>query len=149
MIHHEFEVLRNAFWPRMIRGRSLSGSQLAAAPKMTRGGWTKSSRNMRQQEGGNTLRGTVKWFSDQKGFGFISREDGDDVFVHHSGILGEGYRSLTEGQAVEFDVTQGQKGPQATNVLPGIASCAARACATGMIVSRSPHTISVGMSCVR
>jgi CspA family cold shock protein len=73
---------------------------------------------MRQQEGGNTLRGTVKWFSDQKGFGFISREDGDDVFVHHSGILGEGYRSLTEGQAVEFDVTQGQKGPQATNVRP-------------------------------
>jgi CspA family cold shock protein len=70
------------------------------------------------QEGGNTLRGTVKWFSDQKGFGFISREDGDDVFVHHSGILGEGYRSLTEGQAVEFDVTQGQKGPQATNVRP-------------------------------
>ena len=64
------------------------------------------------------LRGTVKWFSDQKGFGFISREDGDDVFVHHSGILGEGYRSLTEGQAVEFDVTQGQKGPQATNVRP-------------------------------
>ena len=64
------------------------------------------------------MRGTVKWFSDQKGFGFISREDGDDVFVHHSGILGEGYRSLTEGQAVEFDVTQGAKGPQATNVRP-------------------------------
>ena len=85
----------------------------------SRDGWTKSSdANSAAQEGGNTLRGTVKWFSDQKGFGFISREDGDDVFVHHSGILGEGYRSLTEGQAVEFDVTQGQKGPQATNVRP-------------------------------
>jgi len=64
------------------------------------------------------LRGTVKWFSDQKGFGFISREDGEDVFVHFSGIAAEGYRSLAEGQAVEFDVTQGQKGPQATNVRP-------------------------------
>ena len=64
------------------------------------------------------MRGTVKWFSDQKGFDFISREDGDDVFVHHSGILGEGYRSLTEGQAVEFDVQQGDKGLQAANVRP-------------------------------
>jgi CspA family cold shock protein len=68
------------------------------------------------QEGGNTLRGTVKWFSDEKGFGFISREEGEDVFVHHTGILGEGYRSLAEGQAVEFEVTQGPKGPQATSV---------------------------------
>ena len=70
------------------------------------------------QEGGNTLRGTVKWFSDQKGFGFITPENGDDVFVHFSGITGNGYKSLSEGQAVEFDVTQGQKGPQATNVRP-------------------------------
>jgi cold shock protein len=62
------------------------------------------------------MRGTVKWFSDEKGFGFISREDGEDVFVHHSGIQAEGYRSLKEGQAVEFDVTQGPKGAQATNV---------------------------------
>ena len=62
------------------------------------------------------MRGTVKWFSDEKGFGFISREGGDDVFVHHSGISGEGYRSLKEGQEVEFEVTQGQKGPQATDV---------------------------------
>jgi CspA family cold shock protein len=64
------------------------------------------------------MRGTVKWFSDQKGFGFITPESGDDVFVHFSGIAAEGYRSLSEGQAVEFDVTQGQKGPQATNVRP-------------------------------
>ncbi|MFA5890044.1 MAG: cold shock domain-containing protein [Actinomycetota bacterium] len=62
------------------------------------------------------MRGTVKWFSDEKGFGFISREGGEDVFVHHTGIIGQGYRSLSEGQEVEFEVTQGNKGLQATNV---------------------------------
>lgn len=62
--------------------------------------------------------GTVKWFSNEKGFGFISREDGDDVFVHHSAITMEGYRTLTEGQKVEFDITQGPKGEQASNVRP-------------------------------
>jgi CspA family cold shock protein len=60
--------------------------------------------------------GTVKWFNADKGFGFISRADGDDVFVHHTAIVGEGYRSLDEGQKVSFDVTQGAKGPQASNV---------------------------------
>ncbi|MFI5396842.1 MAG: cold-shock protein [Candidatus Binatia bacterium] len=60
--------------------------------------------------------GTVKWFNAEKGFGFISRDDGDDVFVHHTAIVGEGYRSLNEGQQVSFDVTQGKKGPQASNV---------------------------------
>ena len=62
--------------------------------------------------------GTVKWFSNEKGFGFISREGQDDVFVHFSAIQGEGYRSLTEGQAVEFDVVDGPKGKQASNVRP-------------------------------
>ena len=60
--------------------------------------------------------GTVKWFNPDKGFGFISREDGDDVFVHFSAIQGEGYKNLEENQKVEFDVTQGPKGPQAENV---------------------------------
>jgi CspA family cold shock protein len=64
------------------------------------------------------LRGTVKWFSDEKGYGFISREGGEDVFVHFSGISGEGFKSLAEGQQVEFEVTQGKKGPQATDVRP-------------------------------
>lgn len=64
------------------------------------------------------MRGTVKWFSDEKGYGFIQQEDGEDVFVHHTAITGEGFKSLSEGQTVEFEVTQGQKGLQATNVRP-------------------------------
>ena len=60
--------------------------------------------------------GTVKFFNAEKGFGFISREQGDDVFVHYSQIKGDGYRSLTEGQAVEFDVAPGRKGEEAQNV---------------------------------
>jgi cold shock protein len=61
-------------------------------------------------------KGTVKWFNSAKGFGFIQRKSGEDVFVHYRSITGEGYRNLADGDAVEFDVEQGQKGLQATNV---------------------------------
>ena len=61
--------------------------------------------------------GTVKWFNAEKGFGFIEREDGDDVFVHFSGIAGEGYKTLEEGQQVSFDIEEGQRGEQATNIV--------------------------------
>lgn len=60
--------------------------------------------------------GTVKWFNSSKGYGFITQEDGPDVFVHHTGIAGEGYKSLDEGDNVTFDVEEGQKGPTAVNV---------------------------------
>ncbi len=60
--------------------------------------------------------GTVKWFDNQKGYGFIQRDSGSDVFVHHTAISGSGFRSLSEGQRVEFTVVEGQKGPQAQNV---------------------------------
>ena len=62
------------------------------------------------------VKGTVKWFNEKKGFGFISREEGDDVFVHHTSIQGEGFKTLSEGQQVEFEVQDGPKGPQAVNV---------------------------------
>ena len=62
------------------------------------------------------INGNVKWFSDQKGYGFIEQEDGPDVFVHHSGINASGFRSLNEGDRVTFDIEEGQKGPRAVNV---------------------------------
>lgn len=73
-------------------------------------------------KGGETIvsereNGTVKWFNASKGYGFIAREEGDDIFVHYSGIRGEGYRSLAEGQKVEFMVVEGDKGPQAQDVV--------------------------------
>jgi CspA family cold shock protein len=60
--------------------------------------------------------GTVKWFNDSKGYGFIEQDDGPDVFVHFSAIQGEGFKSLAEGERVSFEITEGQKGPQAANV---------------------------------
>jgi CspA family cold shock protein len=71
-----------------------------------------------RREGIAVATGTVKWFSPEKGFGFISQEDGPDVFVHFSAIAGEGYKNLEENQKVEFEVTQGPKGPQASSVRP-------------------------------
>ena len=65
----------------------------------------------------DTMKGTVKWFNNQKGYGFISDESGKDVFVHYSGLVGDGFKSLDEGQKVEFDVQDGAKGPQAVNVV--------------------------------
>jgi cold shock protein len=62
-------------------------------------------------------KGTVKWFNDSKGFGFIAQENGDDIFVHHTSIGGSGFKSLSEGQAVTFDVEKTAKGPRATNVV--------------------------------
>jgi len=66
----------------------------------------------------SSVTGTVKWFNADKGYGFIEQENGPDVFVHFRSIVGDGFKSLNEGQRVEFDVTQGQKGPQAENVKP-------------------------------
>lgn len=62
------------------------------------------------------VKGKVKWFNEKKGYGFIEREDGGDVFVHFSAISGDGFKTLAEGDAVEFEVTQGEKGPQASDV---------------------------------
>ena len=66
----------------------------------------------------STVTGTVKWFDESKGFGFIAQESGPDVFAHFSAIQGDGFKTLAEGQTVQFEITQGQKGPQASNIVP-------------------------------
>ncbi len=66
----------------------------------------------------STVTGTVKWFDESKGFGFIAQESGPDVFAHFSAIQGDGFKTLAEGQTVQFEITQGQKGPQAANIVP-------------------------------
>jgi CspA family cold shock protein len=63
------------------------------------------------------IKGTVKWFNEPKGYGFITREDGGDVFAHYSAIAGDGFKSLSEGDTVSFDVVDGDKGPKATNIV--------------------------------
>jgi len=75
------------------------------------------STDANQEGGGNKELGTVKWFDSSKGFGFITKADGTDIFVHFSAIIGDGYRSLEEGQKVEFVISQGPKGPGATEVV--------------------------------
>jgi CspA family cold shock protein len=71
-----------------------------------------------QEKTMSTTTGTVKWFNEAKGFGFIAQENGPDVFAHFSAIKGDGFRTLVEGQKVQFEITQGQKGPQAANIVP-------------------------------
>ena len=71
---------------------------------------------------GELVQGKIKWFNNSKGYGFIGRVDGPDVFVHYSAITGDGYRTLQEGDAVEFEIVQGPKGPQAANVKPNNAA---------------------------
>jgi CspA family cold shock protein len=73
--------------------------------------------NFQEDLFGMKVKGTVKWFNDAKGYGFISQEDGSDVFVHHTAIQGEGFKTLQENQEVEFEIVQGAKGLQAQNVV--------------------------------
>ncbi len=81
--------------------------------------WSVSVARPTQPKARDPMQGTVKFFNSEKGFGFISRDGGDDVFVHYSNIAGEGYKSLEEGQQVDFEIGEGRKGPEALNVRTG------------------------------
>jgi CspA family cold shock protein len=87
--------------------------------KLRRAIWLPPTPQGPKEEGSIMEKGTVKWFNDAKGFGFITRENGPDVFVHQSAIVAEGFRSLAEGEVVEFEVVKGPKGLQAQNVRKG------------------------------
>ena len=102
---HLVECSLFCFWP--LGPRMFAETQLKI---IVRKGNLKSGKQMKEQ-------GTVKWFSNDKGYGFISRESGDDVFVHHTAITGEGHKSLNEGDKIEFEVAKGPKGLQAQNVV--------------------------------
>lgn len=78
--------------------------------------WLSTNIRFTRRECERNMQGKVKWFNAEKGYGFIEREDGDDVFVHYSAIEADGFKTLDEGQTVEFDIVEGQRGPQAANV---------------------------------
>jgi cold shock protein len=100
---------------RPVHVRRVQGDKLARVNCGGAGSCHRGGRRIRDEKV-TMAQGTVKWFNGDKGYGFIAVEGGPDVFVHFSAITGGGYRSLDEGQKVEFDITQGQKGPQAENV---------------------------------
>jgi cold shock protein len=87
---------------------------MAATGRASPGPWSPKSQS--EQWRVIAVRGTIKWFNNSKGYGFIGRDDGPDVFVHYSAIVGDGYRTLQEGDLVEFEIVQGPKGPQAADV---------------------------------
>jgi CspA family cold shock protein len=107
------------FLPRTIDSQKYFGTLRAI--RAHGGVWFRGSAPKSKKQTGNCQRrhevhGTVKWFNNSKGYGFIGRDDGPDVFVHYSAIVGDGYRTLQEGDAVDFEIVQGPKGPQAANV---------------------------------
>jgi cold shock protein len=99
-----------------LRASLLSPGKLQAVVSMRPGHRTPAVTVDNPVRRRHMVQGTVKWFNAEKGYGFISREDGPDVFVHYSEIEGTGYRALDEGQQVSFEITQGKKGPQASGV---------------------------------
>jgi cold shock protein len=101
---------RAVYIPRAFRDRLAPKQGASAGPAAVTGGAASATKEVKMAQG------TVKWFNGDRGYGFIAVDGGPDVFVHVSAITGGGYRSLEEGQKVEFDITQGQKGPQAENV---------------------------------